>query len=95
MESGSPFDWDEENQKHIARHGVTPDEAEQVLANDPLDLERQDINGEERFASVGLTDGGRWLLVVTTTRENKVRVVTAFDAGKRLVELYLDERKAI
>ncbi len=95
MESGSLFSWDEENRKHIARHGVTPDEAEQVLANDPLELERQDVNGEERFASVGLTNGGRWLVVVTTMRENKVRIVTAFDAGKRLVELYLDERKAI
>jgi hypothetical protein len=29
------FDWDESNTDHIARHGVTPVEAEEVIAGDP------------------------------------------------------------
>ena len=32
------FDWDEANIGHVARHGVLPDETEQVILNDPLDL---------------------------------------------------------
>ena len=32
------FDWDESNINHIALHGVTPEEAEQVLQNDPFIL---------------------------------------------------------
>jgi hypothetical protein len=35
------FDWDEANQDHLARHGVTPHEAEEVVLGDPLDIELQ------------------------------------------------------
>ncbi len=31
------FDWDEANLEHIARHGVSREEAEQVILNDPVD----------------------------------------------------------
>jgi len=32
------FDWDEANIAHLARHTVTPEEAEQVMLSDPVDL---------------------------------------------------------
>lgn len=32
------FDWDQANAEHIARHSVKPDEAEQAIRNDPLDV---------------------------------------------------------
>lgn len=32
------FDWDEANVGHVARHSVLPNEAEQVILNDPADL---------------------------------------------------------
>lgn len=83
------FDWDEANIGHIARHDVKPEEAEQVIANDPLELKPQLIEGEERFPNVGITNGGRWLVVVLTERGAKVRVVTAFDAEKSQVAAYL------
>jgi hypothetical protein len=35
------FLWDKENISHIARHNVSRAEAEQVIQNNPLDLERQ------------------------------------------------------
>jgi hypothetical protein len=35
------FLWDKENISHIARHDVSQAEAEQVIENNPLDLERQ------------------------------------------------------
>jgi len=31
------FDWDEFNIAHIARHGVKPHEAEEVVTNEPID----------------------------------------------------------
>jgi hypothetical protein len=79
------FDWDAANRGHIARHGVTPAEAEEVIENDPVELQPQLIEGEERFPIVGVTDAGRWLIVVLTERGNKARVVTAFEADKSLV----------
>jgi uncharacterized DUF497 family protein len=43
---GIEFDWDEANLRHVARHGVTPEEAEEVVANDPLELEPQVVGGD-------------------------------------------------
>jgi uncharacterized DUF497 family protein len=58
------FDWDEENTSHLAAHKVKPAEFEQVIENDPIDLNCDVIDGEERYRSVGITNGGRLLVVV-------------------------------
>lgn len=86
------FEWDEHNRAHIARHKVRPEEAEQVVLNDPLDVEVQLQNGEERIVQIGETRRGRILVVVTTWRREKTRVVTAFSANKQLKELYARSR---
>ena len=86
------FDWDEENINHIKEHGVIPIEAEQVVVNEPFDLELQTDSGEERFVELGETNAGRILVVVTTWRGNKIRVITAFDAPKALKNLYISEK---
>jgi len=56
---------------------VMPAEFEQVLNNDPIDLDYRLIDGEERYRSVGLTNGGRLLSVAWTVRNGKVRAITA------------------
>jgi len=58
------FDWDDANIGHIARHDVTPEEAEQVILNGPVEIDYQVIDGEERFADVGITSFGRFLTIV-------------------------------
>jgi hypothetical protein len=62
------FDWDEFNIGHIARHGITPQEVEQVLRNDPADGGSQNVHGEERTVDVGATDAMRVLAVITTVQ---------------------------
>jgi uncharacterized DUF497 family protein len=89
LDSDLAFEWDDANRDHIARHQVSPEEAEQVIDNDPLDLESEVVDGEQRFSSIGRTDHGRFLLVVTTLRHSRIRVVTAFPAPKGLVNLYV------
>ena len=84
---GIEFDWDEENAKHLAAHNVMPDEVEQVLNNEPLDLGYELVDDEERYRSVGLTNPGHLLSVVWTVRNGKVRAITAFPAS-------VSERKA-
>jgi uncharacterized protein len=42
------FDWDEANIGHLARHSVLPEEAEQVILNDPVDVGMEIVEGEER-----------------------------------------------
>jgi uncharacterized protein len=86
------FDWDGANKDHIAAHGVTPREVEEVFANDPMDLELQVINGEDRYASVGHTRLMRILLVVWTLRGEAIRPITAFDVNSTLAKEYLSYR---
>jgi len=83
------LDWDRANIRHIARHRVRPEEAEQALRNHPFDLEYQVIGGEQRWTSLGQTDGLRILLVVWTLSGDVVRVVTARSASKQLRQAYV------
>lgn len=76
------FDWNVDNIHHIARHNISPAEAEQVILNRPVDLESYLRSGEERTVQIGETDAGRILVVVTTLAGKKVRVVTAWPANK-------------
>ena len=89
-----PFVWDAGNIDHIARHDILPEEAEQVLENDPFDIARYLRNGEERLNQVGETDAGRVLIVVTTQRGEDTRVVTAHPADRDMPALYAQLREA-
>ena len=87
MTRAAGFDWDDANIGHIARHGVTPDEVEQVFKNRPLVmLATQKRGGETRVLCAGLTDGGRALQFVYTLRRGRVRVITAHTAKKKVKE---------
>ena len=90
MADGIEFDWDEGNTKHLAAHEVTPAEFEQVLNNDPLDLDYESIDNEERYRSVGLTSEGRLLSVVFTVRNGRLRAVTAFPASAPDAKAFLE-----
>jgi hypothetical protein len=89
------FDWDEENRAHLARHRVTPQEAEMLILNDPLDVELQHVEDcdEERLLHLGETSAGRILQLVATWRRGKVRVISAWDAPKQLKSHYQAEMR--
>ncbi len=82
------FEWDDANVRHIARHGVTPEEAEDVVKRSPIEVEYQLVDGEERIELLGMTRNIRLLTVVITPRSGKIRVVTAFPANPRLRATY-------
>lgn len=88
------FEWDDANTKHIARHNVTPNEAEEVFL-DIKNVLNEDVEhsiAEDRFIIIGKTKKGRLLYQVFTRRGNKIRVISARDINKKEVELY--EKKA-
>lgn len=91
------FDWDEANVSHIARHGVLPHEAEEVILSHPLDISYVTRNGEERIEQLGETLSGRILSVVSTMRGEKIRVITAIPLRSRYHSRYFkmkEERDA-
>ena len=72
--------WDNWNIEHMARHGVSQSEAEE-LVNHPQ-LKRRTRNG--CYAIYGQTDFGRYLVVIVAPRaEGMVYVVTARDMVER------------
>ncbi|HLI02663.1 MAG TPA: BrnT family toxin [Terracidiphilus sp.] len=83
------FQWDAANREHIEKHGITPNEAEEVILNNPFDLEFQLRNGENRIAQIGETSKGRVLVIVTAMREELIRVVTAFSGKRQAPEVLL------
>jgi uncharacterized DUF497 family protein len=86
------FDWDEANVRHIARHGVSPEEAEEAILNGPVEVDYQVVDGEERYVVVGLSDAARFLTIVWTDRWGAVRIITAFDSSREDQAVYLSER---
>jgi uncharacterized DUF497 family protein len=87
------FLWDNANIDHIALHEVTPEEAEQVIENEPLEIGKVERNGELRIVHLGETDAGRVLLVAVTYRAGHVRAVTAYPASRKFRKFY-DREKA-
>ncbi len=71
---------------------MTPDEAEQVLRNDPLVVQFQNHVIEERVLCLGQSDLGKLLAVVYRERPRAIRVVTAYPMSARQREIYFTER---
>jgi hypothetical protein len=87
------FDWDSANIGHIAEHDVAPEEAEEAVLLDPLEMGfEKSAAGEDRWTYVGETIEGRFLQVVITVRGERIRVVTAFEPIRRFKLLYLQSK---
>ena len=80
------FDWDPDKAiENEWQHGVSLDEAETAV-NSPLsrtvpDLEHSSL--EERFRTIGWSDLGRLLVVVTSEGGPRPRIISAWRATKR------------
>lgn len=79
------FDWDKNNLKKIRAHRIRRTEVEQALSNAPILVYEQDAGDEQRYVYYSETKTGRLLAVVVTEREERIRVVTAYelDAGQK------------
>jgi uncharacterized DUF497 family protein len=85
------FDWDEDNAgKNWERHGVTPEEAEDVFFHEPL-VVRSDARHskrERRYYALGQTGTGRELFVAFTIRQRLIRVISVRDMNRNEKEIY-------
>ena len=70
------FDWDVDNLRHIARHGVKPKEAEEAVLIEPLEADVQPHESEERVLCFG--------------RRGKIRVVTAYEMTRPQRQMHFE-----
>lgn len=62
---GSKRVWDEWNERHVAEHGVEPQEVEEVVSDQSSQFLRTRSPAEvQRYVVLGLTEAGRYLFVV-------------------------------
>ena len=78
------------DKRHIARHGITPEESEEAVLIEPLEAGVQQHEGEARVLCFGRTKSGRLLTVLYTERHGKIRVVTAYEMTKEQQALYFE-----
>ena len=69
------LEWHEENVSHIARHGVGPEEAEEVCFETNPFIVKSRYN---RYYALGQTENGRYLTIVFEYRgQSKAKIITA------------------
>ena len=75
------FEWDEGNQEHLARHGLSPGDITEVLSNDNVFADNP-RGAEGTIRMIGKTNGNRLLTVVLqpTTDRGRWRPVTGWPA---------------
>jgi len=80
------FEWDDNNIEHIARHGVFPDEVEDVAFDDAPWI-RKGRKGTRYM--LGYTVAGRYLFVVYVLKGKGIaRVITSMDMDDKTKKLY-------
>jgi uncharacterized DUF497 family protein len=90
------FQWDAGNRnKNYEKHGVTIEEIEEVFLNSPLfffeDVKHSTF--EKRTLSLGKTFEERSLSITFTTRDGRIRVISARDMSKKERKTYEENAK--
>ena len=91
MQESREFEWDKHNQRHLARHGISRSEAEDVLSGNHVLLEDEIVGDEQRWIAIGSTRAGRILTVVFAVRNEAMRPITGWVADKEASALYFRE----
>jgi uncharacterized DUF497 family protein len=92
-------EWDEDNVEHISRHGVEPEEIEEIVYEECHPSWIGQVRGrrirEPRWVVLGQTCDGRYLLAIVAPYPQRGvwRAVTARDLGDRARRRYQQWRK--
>ena len=82
------FDWDPDNVGHVARHGVNPVEVEEAVERAHVIIPARELHGEKRWKLFGRSAAGRYLVVVFTIRDDRLRPITAHTMNQRERRIY-------
>ena len=80
------FEWNDQNIEHIARHGVSPDEVEDVAFDDAPWIKK---GRKGTRYMLGYTVAGRYLFTVYTLKDMGIaKVITSMDMDNKTRKLY-------
>ena len=82
------FEWDDDNLDHLARHGISADEVEELFES-PVVRRRGGTDAPDRFRVLGRTASGRYLGIVYQRKAHGViRPFTGWDLRPHERDLY-------
>jgi uncharacterized protein len=82
------FDFDEQNLDHLARHEVERREVMQAFRGTSKIVPAEEVGKEARWKLFGKTAKARFIVVVFTIRQGRIRTVTAYTMNRKERELY-------
>ena len=87
----SDFEWDEGNALHLQlRHGISPEYAEEVFANEPLFRRTK----KDYYAVLGPTSEGRYLTIVFELKAKGIaRPIAGWDMSRAEIRYYKKHRR--
>lgn len=86
------FDWDEKNENHIAKHGVSIFEVEEAILFCKPFYQR---GRASKYVAYAVTEEGRYLFIVFLTKgRGRIRVISARDMNKK-ENRYYKKRKGM
>ncbi len=91
MENLTGFDWDDGNRdKNWIKHKVSNSECEEIFYNLPLLVEADAKHSipEKRYYVLGQTNQVRFLFIVFTERNKRIRVISARDMNRKERSVY-------
>ena len=91
VEALTGFDWDDGNvYKNEKKHGINYKKIEEIFFNEPLIVVEDYVHSvdECRCVAFGKDDDGVKVIVVFTTRENRIRVISAREMTKKEKTFY-------
>ena len=90
------FEWDKGNiDKNYIKHGITPNEAEEVFLDEDVAIER-DIKHQEvekRYIAIGKISSDKILFVIFISRKSRIRIISARLANKKERRVYEENLK--
>ncbi len=92
----SGFEWNKGNiDKSYQKHGITPNEAEQIFTDEDVQIEKdiEHQEKEERYIAIGKNAANRVLFIVFTIRKHKIRVISARVGNQKERRLYEEKVK--
>jgi uncharacterized DUF497 family protein len=88
------FEWDPNKAaSNLRRYGVRFAEAVTVFEDDAMLTLTDDEPDEERFVTLGIGSMGRILVVVYTTREDRIRIISVRKATRQERSQYGSRRR--
>lgn len=91
---GLIFEWHDDKFEMVhSKRGITLEEVASVFFDDNS-LEKDDFSSfdEQRTLTIGMSNQARLLVVVSTEREDTIRIITAFFPTKNQEKEYINAR---